>query len=124
MNDPTHGSQFSRNRMLMIAGVTLLVGAAMWWMTVNRAPKGKNPAPTPAEWEPYTTAAILSVLIVVVIDVVCMVITARKRRLLPEHEKDWKGPDPHLDRRIPVQAYSPSPVMQRALRRTLSKQSS
>lgn len=124
MNEQPHGSQFSRNRMLLIAGIAVVTAAAIWWLVENRPPMRAVPPPSSEAWEPYTGLAIFSVLIVVVIDVIALVITARKRRMLPEHEKDWKGPDPHLDRMIPVQAYSPSPVMQRALRRTMSKQSS
>jgi len=116
-------SQFGPKRLALSAAVFGAVGLWMWWMVENRPPKGAKPPPTSAQWSEYNTAALLSVLIVVVVVAIALVITARKRRELPEHEKDWHGPDPHLDRAIPLSAYSPSPVMQRALRRTLAKQS-
>lgn len=123
MNEAAHSSQFSRNRMLLVGGIFVVVGLMVWWLVENRSPAPKPP-PTREQWSEYYVEAFLSVLLVVVLDAVAIVIALRKRRQLPEAEKDWKGPDPHLDRMIPVQAYSPSPVMQRALRRTMSKQSS
>lgn len=122
MNTPQHHSQFSPKRLALVGVTAAAVVLWMWWMVENRAPKNDFTPPTGDEWSPYWTAAILSVLFVVVVDVVVFVVTARKRRTLPEHEKDWHGPDPHLDRAIPLAAYSPSPLMQRALRRTLAKQ--
>lgn len=74
------------------------------------------------EWRPFYTAAIICVLIVIAFDVVVTMATIRRTRRLPEEEKDWKGPSPHADRKIPVEAWSPSPIMQAAIKRTLAKQ--
>ena len=74
------------------------------------------------EWRPFIGAAIWCVVIVIVLDVITVMLTMRRTRRLPEEERDWEGPDPHADRKIPVEAWSPSPIMQAAIRRTIAKQ--
>jgi len=74
------------------------------------------------EWRQHYGAAAWSIIGVIVIDVVVVFATLRRTRRLPEEEKDWEGPSPHADRKIPVEAWSPSPIMQAAIKRTLAKQ--
>ena len=74
------------------------------------------------EWQPFIGAAIVCVAFVIVTDVLVTMATLRRTRKLPEEEKDWEGPSPHADRQIPVEAWSPSPIMQAAIKRTLAKQ--
>lgn len=124
MIDQSRGSQFGRKRMIGFTVAFAVVIAWMFWLVENRPPIGGDGGFTSEAWEPHRLAAWLSIAFVVITDIVAIAIMLKKRRRLPEEEKDWKGPDPHLDRMIPVQSYSPSPVMQRALRRTLEKQSS
>ena len=74
------------------------------------------------EWRQHYLAAALCVLFVIAADIVVTRATISRTRKLPEEEKDWEGPSPHADRKIPVEAWSPSPIMQAAIKRTLAKQ--
>jgi hypothetical protein len=114
-----HG-QFTAKRIILLVAASVAVIAWMTWLQSRGVVGDKGFGAE--EWRPFYTAAALSVIGVIVIDIVVVMATLRRTRKLPEQEKDWHGPDPHADRKIPVEAWSPSPVMQAAIKRTLAKQ--
>jgi hypothetical protein len=121
----SHGSQFTPRRLIVLS--LLFVGVFLWmnWMRVAYPPhKGGKPprVPTQEEWNQYWWLAIACIALVVVVVLATVLIERRVEKVLPEEEKDWHGPDPHVDRKIPVESYSPSPIMRAAIRRTLAGQ--
>ena len=116
-----HGTQFTVKRLVGLGIAFALVLAFMAYLIVEKPPHGGVAPPNRSEWLDYLPAAIGSVLLVVLVDVAALVAVVRYRRRLPEEEKDWHGPDPHLDRTVTADAYSPSPVMRAAIRRTMAK---
>ena len=119
--------QFTWQRLVLLAVSSAAVIGWMIWLQLNRAPRTAAgtppPVPTADQWAPYGAEVFITIAVVVVSAVVATLLTLRRTRMLPEQEKDWHGPDPHADRKVPVEAWSPSPIMQAAIRRTLSKQS-
>jgi hypothetical protein len=120
-----HG-QFTWQRLLILAASSTAVIGWMVWLQINRPPRtatgGKPPVPTPEQWAAYALPVWVTVVVVVGTAALCALLTIRRTRRLPEEEKDWHGPDPHADRKVPVEAWTPSPIMQAAIRRTMSKQ--
>ena len=119
--------QFSGPRLALLFGSTALVLAWMFMLQYRWAPPvgkdGQPPVPPTAEaWAPWWPAAIITVVVCTAIAVLAAFLTVRRTRRLPEEERDWEGPDPHADRQIPAEAWSPSPIMQAAIKRTISKQ--
>ena len=118
--------QFTWQRLLLLAVGSIAAVGWMVWLQLNRPPRTAagtpSPVPTAEQWAPYTAEVWITIVVVVASAVICGLLTVRRTRRLPEDEKDWHGPDPHADRKIPVEAWTPSPVMQAAIRRTLSKQ--
>ena len=118
--------QFTWQRLLLVAVSSAAVIGWMIWLQLERPPRTAAgtppPVPTPDQWAPFSTAVWVTIVVVVASAVLCTLLTLRRTRKLPEEEKDWHGPDPHADRKVPLDAWTPSPVMQAAIRRTLSKQ--
>ncbi len=119
--------QFSWPRLVLLIGSTALV--ALWMIMLQYqwarpvGPDGNPPVvPTAEQRAPFWPAAIWSIVGVVAISLAGAIATFRRTRRLPEEERDWEGPDPHADRTVPVEAWSPSPIMQAAIKRTLNKQ--
>lgn len=120
------GGQF---RPLRMVGLAIAFSAMFSWVLYMRAnfpPRRADgsppPVPAPGAWDPFVVPAVLAVVFVITVDLTVIILTRRMRRRLPEVEKDWHGPDPHLDRRIAVEDYRPSPLMRRAIRRSLARQ--
>ena len=92
------------------------------WIRTTYPLKGGDAKADPSalNWSQFNWLAITVVGIVLVCIAIFIVWERRVEKRLPEEAKDWHGPDPHLDRMIPVESYSPSPIMRAALRRTLS----
>ena len=120
MEQKYHG-QFTAKRMILL---TLAAVAVVAWQSYLQFGVGVigDKGFGAEEWAPFIGAAIWCVAIVIILDVVTVMLTLRRTRKLPEEEKDWEGPDPHADRKIPVEAWSPSPIMQAAIKRTIAKQ--
>lgn len=117
-----HGSQFSPRRVILF----LLAFAAMfgwiWWIRTTYPLKGGDAKAVPGDldWSQFNWLAVTVVVIVLGFVAAFILIERRVEKRLPEEEKDWHGPDPHIDRMIPVESYTPSPIMRAALRRTLA----
>lgn len=121
----SHGSQFTARRMIVLGLVFLGVFVWINWMRVTYPPHQPGMAarvPTQEQWNEYWWLALACIAIVVVVDLATVFIERRVEKNLPEEEKDWHGPDPHIDRKLSAEAYSPSPLMRVAIRRTLAHQ--
>ena len=118
--DQKYKGQFTAKRMILLG---VLAAAVVVWQTIlqSRGVIGDKGFGS-EEWQPFIGAAIWCIVIVIVLDAIAVVATLRRTRRLPEAEKDWHGPDPHADRKVPVDAWSPSPIMQAAIKRTIAKQ--
>ena len=131
MKDKYH-KQFTPARIALLVISSALIIAWQTWLqfrTVVDPATGQEAIGVigdkgfgPEEWAPFIGAAIICVIFVIIVDIIVTMATIRRTRKLPEEEKDWEGPSPHADRKIPVEAWSPSPIMQAAIRRTLAKQ--
>ena len=119
--DTSHTNPFTWQRMVGLGVITGLMLIWIFWMVATYPTEAGLPK---EQWQQFNTAAVLSVVFVLVGDAIAITWTLKRNRRLPEEEKDFQGPDPHLDRRIPVEAYTQSPLMRRAVARTLAKSGS
>ena len=76
--------QFTPMRMIGIGIVSLITIAWMIYLQAEKTPFGAPPAPSKDAWSEYWPQAIVSVLIVIVVDAVVIALTMKRSRRLAE----------------------------------------
>lgn len=77
-------NQFTLKRMIWIGLASVITIAWMIYLQAEKTPFGAPPAPSKEAWSEYWPQAILSILIVVVVDAVVIALTMSRARRLKE----------------------------------------
>lgn len=113
-------NQFGWKRMLGLAVVFAGMFYFMVYMQIRNPPfvPGRGPRP-PVDWSPFVGIAIITVVVVTLIDVVFIWLTLRRQKRI--HEETPEVPGALVTGEVAPETVSPNRMVQAAVKRTTRK---